>query len=88
MKLVKHDGPLPKTNKKVRHSRKKDPDEIFGEFIAMNVEIARIDIVYGVDYQNIRTAYESLCHASRIYPEYGVAVRRRNEEIYFVRKTM
>ena len=88
MNLVKHDGPLQKTHQRVRHSRKKDPDEIFGEFIAMNVKIARIDIVYGVDYKNIRTAYESLCRASSSYPEYGVAVRRRNEEIYFVRKTM
>ena len=88
MKLVKHDGPLPKTNENVRHSMKKDPDEIFGEFSAMNVKIARIEIVYGVDYKNMRSAYESLCHASRAYPEYGVVVRRRNEEIYFVRKTM
>lgn len=88
MKLVKHEGPLPRSEKRTWHAMRKIVDELFGEFIDMGVKTARVEINYGVEYKNFRSAYNSLYTASINYPEYGVRVATRNGEIYFVRKTM
>lgn len=88
MKLVKHEGPLPKTNTRTWHAMKKIADELFSEFINMGVKIAKVEINYGVDYKNFKSAYNSLYTATVNYPEYGVRVATRNGEIYFVRKNM
>lgn len=87
MKLVKHEGPLPKTNKKCKHVSRKQIDDILESFIAMNTEIAKMEIVYGVDYKNSRSAYETWLRVlkDRKYP---VRIMSRNEELYLVRTDM
>ena len=87
MKLVKHEGPLPETNKKRKHVAWKSIDDILEEFIAMDTKIAKMEFVYGVDYKNSRSAYETW-HRLLKSRKYSVRIVSRNEELYLVKTDM
>lgn len=79
MRFVKMENGLPKReNFKLK--------VLFNEFIAMNVKVSKVELDPD-DYKSISVAYSVLGNAARRHAV-PVQVRRRNGEIYFVRKDM